>query len=312
VSIPTKTLSIIVAVYYNADSLPHLRQQLARLEEMLLSRGIGLELIFVNDGSGDSSLQELLKIKTVRPATKIINLARNFGAVAASKTGFQFVTGDAFTLLSADLQEPIEQVALMVDEWIKGHKFVVSARAARADPPLTKFFASIYYQVLELVIIKGYPRGGFDLMLMDSVMLPHLKHSTKNTNPNVFAFWLGFNPRVLTYERLERRHGRSRWTFRKKLKFFLDTVTGFSVMPIRIISGFGVFVALLSFVYGLSIVISALVGGVKVQGFATLAALISFFSGLILFMLGALGEYLWRVFDAVSNKPEAVIAETFI
>ncbi|WP_159011120.1 glycosyltransferase [Bradyrhizobium sp. S69] len=309
---PAKTLSIIVAVYYNAESLPHLHEQLIQLEEMLHSRQIDLELIFVDDGSGDNSLEQLLKIKAARPATKVINLSRNFGAVAASKTGFQFVTGDAFTMLSADLQEPIEQIVLMVDEWVNGHKFVVAARAARGDPPVTKFFASIYYLLLEFMVIKGYPQGGYDLMLMDKVMLPYLQRSTKNTNPNVYAFWLGFNPRVLSYSRLERQHGRSRWTFRKKLKFLFDTVTGFSVMPIRMLSGFGVFVAFLSFLYGISLVVSAVLGDVEVQGFATLAALISFFSGLILVMLGAIGEYLWRVFDAVSSKPEAVIEETFL
>jgi dolichol-phosphate mannosyltransferase len=307
-----KTVSLIVPVYYNAESLPLLQQQLIELEQMLLTRGLALELIFVNDGSGDNSLAELLKIKAAREATKVINLSRNFGAVSASKTGFQFVTGDVFTILSADLQEPIEQVMLMVDEWIAGHKFVVSARASRRDAPVTKFFAAIYYSLLELMVVKGYPRGGYDLMMMDKVMLPYMQRSTKNTNPNVYAFWLGFTPKVLYYSRGARRHGRSRWTFRKKVKFLFDTITGFSVTPVRALSAFGVFVALLSFIYGINIALAAMFGSVEVQGFATLAALISFFSGLILIMLGALGEYLWRVFDAVNNKPESVIDEVFL
>jgi polyisoprenyl-phosphate glycosyltransferase len=307
-----KTISVIVPVYYNAPSLPEVYQELLHLEQELDKRDLALELVFVNDGSGDDSLAELLKIKALRPSTKVISLARNFGAVAASKTGFQFVSGDAFIIVSADLQDPLEQVLLMADEWLKGDKFVISVRAKRGDPPLTRMFARFYYHFLEIMVVRGYPPGGYDLMLMDKAMLPYMKSSTKNTNPNLYSFWLGFTPKVLYYERRERRHGRSRWSFRKKLKFFVDTVTGFSVTPIRTLSAFGVGVAALSFLYGINIVIAALFGDVPVQGFATLAALISFFSGLILVMLGAIGEYLWRVFDAVNNKPESVIDEMFL
>jgi dolichol-phosphate mannosyltransferase len=309
---PASKLSVVVPVYFNAASLSDLHRDVNYLEEQLAARGMAMELIFVNDGSGDESLAELFKIKAARPTTKIINLSRNFGAVAASKTGFQFVTGDAFTILSADLQEPIAQIVNMAEAWLAGNKFIVSARAKRADPPLTRAFAWMYYRVLELMVVKDYPRGGYDLMLMDKAMLPYMKNSTKSTNPNLYAFWLGFKPVVLYYERGQRKHGRSRWTFRKKLNFLIDTVSGFSVTPIRALSAFGTIVALFSFVYGLSTLIAAVLGNVPVQGFATLAILISFFSGLILVMLGALGEYLWRVFDAVNNKPESVIEDVYL
>jgi hypothetical protein len=136
--------------------------------------------------------------------------------------------------------------------------------------------------------------------------------SAKHTNPTLYAFWLGFQPVVLSYHRRVRQHGRSRWTFAKKLKHFVDTISGFSVTPIRIMSLIGIVAALVSFAYGVMIVVAALLGNVEIRGFATLAALISFFSGLILIMLGVLGEYLWRVLEAVNNKPEAIIEETFL
>ena len=307
-----KKISVVVPVYYNEGSLPLVQQDLATLEKALGERDLELELIFVNDGSGDNSLAELLRIKSERPQTKVVSLSRNFGAVAASKTGFQFVTGDAFIIVSADLQEPIEQVVKMVDEWLAGSKFVVSARAKRGDPPITRFFAWMYYRLLEVMVVKGYPRGGYDLMLMDKAMLPYMRSSTKSTNPNLYAFWLGFPPTTLYYERRARKHGRSRWTFRKKLRFLMDTFSGFSVTPIRALSGFGAVVALLSFAYGIAVVLAAILGDLGVPGFATLAALISFFSGLILVMLGVIGEYLWRVFDAVNNKPESVVDEVYL
>jgi len=307
-----KILSLVIPVYFNADSLSVLFAELTVLEQQLLERGLGLELVFVNDGSGDASLDELLKIKSRRPSTKVINLSRNFGSMAASKTGLKFVTGDVFGILAADLQDPPEQILQMADQWIAGHKFVISTRATREDPLINRLFARIYYAIVRLLVVPGYPSGGFDLALMDKAMLPHLSTSTKHTNLVLYAFWLGFNPIVLHYGRRKREHGRSRFTLRKKFKFFIDSVSGFSATPIRLMSLFGVVVAIFSFLYGTNIVIGALLGRVDVRGFATLVSLISFFSGLILFMLGILGEYLWRVFASVNNIPEAVIDETFL
>ncbi|HEY5257987.1 MAG TPA: glycosyltransferase family 2 protein [Candidatus Baltobacteraceae bacterium] len=307
-----KLLSVVVPVYYNEASLPELFAELLTFEEQLLQRDVELELIFVNDGSGDRSLAELLAIKKARPTTKVISLSRNFGAVAASKTGFSFVTGDAFILLAADLQDHPRQILLMLDHWLAGSKFVISTRATRKDPPTSMLLAWLYYRVITRIVLADYPRGGFDLMLMDRIMLPYMLNSTKNTNPNLYAYWLGFKPTTLSYDRGERRHGASRWTFSKKVTFFLDTVCGFTVIPIRLMSLGGFIAAVLSGLYGIDIIVAAIRGKVPVEGFATLAALISFFCGLILIMLGTLGEYLWRVFDAVSNKPEAVIDEAFL
>ena len=166
-----KTLSVVIYVYFNAESLPVLFDEIRAVEKELLGRGVELELIFVNDGSGDNSLEELLKIKRARPATKVISLSRNFGSVAASKTGFKFVTGDAFLILSADLQDPPLQILPMVDRWLEGHKFVVSARATRDDPPATRLFAWIYYRLINWMVVAGYPMGGYDLMLLDKVRI---------------------------------------------------------------------------------------------------------------------------------------------
>lgn len=308
----SKTLSVVVPVYFNADSLPQLFDEIKEFEGELRKRNVALELIFVNDGSGDNSLEQLLRIKRERPATKVISLSRNFGGPAAAKTGLKFATGDGFTLLAADLQDPPRQIVSMVDKWLEGHKFVVSVRASREDPFVTRVLSWTYYRIVNWVVVRGYPEGGYDLMLMDKVMLPYMVGSVKHTNPNLFAFWLGFKPAMLSYERRARAHGRSRWTLAKRIKLFVDTVSGFSVRPIRILSLVGVLVAFASFIYGINIFVNALLGNMDVRGFATLAVLISFFSGLILIMLGVVGEYLWRVLEAVNNKPEAVIDETFL
>src|SRR5436853_3026937 len=154
---PTRTLSVVVPVYFNAESLPFLFEELQGLETVLLHRGLGLELIFVNDGSGDDSLQELLRIKRARPPTKVISLTRNFGYIAATKVGFQFVTGDAFIIVAADLQDPLDQIVPMLETWLQGHKFVISVRTSREDPLLTRLFARAYYGLVKRRIARDYP-----------------------------------------------------------------------------------------------------------------------------------------------------------
>lgn len=301
------TVSIIVPVYYNEQSLPHLFSELTRVEQTLAAQDVRFQLIFVDDGSGDGSYGVLVGFKKTRPDTVIVKLARNFGAVQASKTGLRYATGDCFLVLAADLQDPPELISTMLDHWRKGAKFVMCVRSKRSDPFLTKLFARGYYFLLRRLVVDNYPDGGYDLALMDRVMLPYLRDSGKNINPNVFAFWLGFSPVQIPYERQARKHGRSRWTFKKKLKFFLDTMLGFSIIPLRMMSAIGVIVATLSGGFGLFVIFNALLGKYDVPGFATLASLMSFLMGLVITMLGIIGEYLWRIFDQASPRPESVI-----
>jgi polyisoprenyl-phosphate glycosyltransferase len=304
-----KKISVIVPVYFNEGSLAPLLVELQKVEKQLQAEGMELELIFVDDGSGDNSFVELLKIREQRPATRIVKLARNFGSYHAIKTGLRLVTGDCFTYLAADLQDPPDLILEMAQRWREGSKYVVCARSQRKDPPLTKLFASWYYKLLRLFVVKDYPTGGYDLALMDRAFLFYLLESGKNINLALFAYWLGFKPSVIQYERRERVHGKSRWTFAKKLKLFLDSLLGFSIVPIRMISVIGIIVSLMSFGYGAFIIINAVMGNIPIQGFAAIVALVSFLLGLIIIMLGVIGEYLWRVYDEVNKRPESVIEE---
>ncbi len=303
---------MVLPVYFNEESLVPLYSELEKFEHQLADRDMDLELIFVDDGSGDNSFSELLKIKEKRPETKVIKLTRNFGAVAASKTGLRFVTGNCFTMVAADLQDPLDKVLAMLDLWLEGSKYVICQRESRDDPVSNRILSWLYYRLVRSLIVENYPPRGFDLMLLDSMALPYLRDSNKNINTHLFAHWLGFSPRIIKYHRPERPFGVSRWTLSKRLKLAIDSVTGFSVAPIRLVSAFGLVVAFLSFCYGLTILAGALFDNAQVAGFPTLATLISFFGGLILFTLGVLGEYLWRIFENQSSKPEAVIAETLL
>lgn len=302
-----KKLSIVVPVYYNDQSLPHLFVHLQKLEQSLINKDIATELIFVDDGSGDNSFAELLKIKHARPETKIIKLTRNFGNVRAEKAGYPYITGDCFCCLAADLQDPPELIDEMADYWLAGEKFIICTREERVDPPLTTLFANLYYRMVRSFVIRNYPKGGYDLALMDRDMLPYMRNSGKNINPALFAFSLGYEPIVIKYKRQKREFGKSRWTFAKKFNYFIDSILGYSIIPIHIISWIGIALAIVSFGYGLFTVFEVLIKGIEVRGFASLFTLTAFLSGLILIMLGIIGQYIWRIFDEIVGLPESVV-----
>ncbi len=309
-SLAVKTVSIIVPVYRNAASLPVLFERLREVESTLIERhSVSLQLIFVNDGSRDGSQQALVEIKRQRAEATVVRLSRNFGAVHASRAGFAFVTGDAFAIVAADLQDPPELLLDMVPRWLGGSKFVIAVRASREDPLLSRIYSWMYYRLLRLLVLPDYPDGGFDIALMDRSMLDPMRNCSKNAFTPLLAYWLGYQPDVVSYHRPKREHGRSGWTFTKKAKAFLDVMLGFSVTPIRLISAIGVVVAGASFAYGIAVIVGALYGNIPVSGFAALASLITFLLGTIILMLGIIGEYLWRIFDEVNRRPESVIDE---
>lgn len=307
-----KTLSIIVPVYYNADSLPELFERLQILEQVLSGRNIELDLIFVDDGSGDDSFEVLLAIKSRRTATKLVKLTRNFGGIACSSTGFSFAAGDCIATLAADLQDPPEQILPMLDAWEQGHKLIFSNRRSRQDPWFSKLLAALYYKLLDALVVKNFPPGGADMILIDRSLLPYVQNLSRRVNYSLYLFWLGFPVTLLPYDRQKRKHGKSRWTFKKKFFSFIDVFSGFNSTPLRLVSVLGLSVSLLSFSYGIALIVHAMVNGVQVPGFVTLAALISFSTSIIVTMLSIIGEYVWRIFEMASHHPKSVIEKTFL
>lgn len=304
-----KTLSIIIPVYFNEGSLLPLFEVLKKLEYQLEQRNVRTELIFVNDGSLDRSLDILKEIKKLRPETIVLNHLANRGSMSAIKTGLTRVTGDCLTYLAADLQDPPELLVEMVEAWLKGERFVVRVRASRGDPLLTRFMAWLNYRLIKLFVMKTYPEGGFDMAIMDKVFLPHLKRCGYNKNLAMFAWSLGIPAKILTYHRREREHGKSMWTFRKKLNYFIDSSVGFSVKPMRIASTFGFLIAMGCFGYAVVVIVARLLGYIEVEGFTPIAALLGFLNGCGFIMMGLLGEYIWRIYQEMDRHAEAVVEE---
>jgi len=310
-TIAMKTFSIIVPVYYNELSLQDTSERLLSLDSILPD--YNLELVFIDDGSGDRSLDILLDIQSRYPhSVKVIKLTRNFGSMAAIQAGFTIVAGDCIGMISADLQDPPELFLEMIDYWEKGNKAIFAVRQDREEPFLSKLFSNTYYSLIRKLAIPDYPTGGFDFFLVDRQIINELlRIQEKNTNIMTLIYWLGFKPIMIPYIRRSRKKGKSRWTLSKKIKLFVDTFVAFSYFPIRALSVIGLLMAIGSFLYGIFILFYRLFFGISVQGYVTTMLVMTFASGIQMTMLGVLGEYLWRTLDEVRHRPPFVIDEIY-
>lgn len=306
-----KTLTIVIPVYFNELNLPETVPHLLGLKSQIPQ--YDLELIFVDDGSGDRSLSILLEFQRQFPdEIKVVKLTRNFGSMAAIQAGFRVANGDCVGMISADLQDPPELFLEMLQHWENGSKAVLAIRQDRDDSSNQKFLSNAYYSLVRRFAIDGYPNGGFDFFLVDSQVIDDLNHiQEKNTNLMTLIYWLGYKPVMLPYVRRKRTKGKSRWTVAKKVKLFIDTFVAFSYFPIRILSVIGLMMALGSFLYGAFVLTYWLLFGIEVQGWVPIIVVLSFTSGIQMSMLGVLGEYLWRTLDETRRRPQFVIDEVY-
>lgn len=303
-----KKLSIIVPVYFNEENLPLFYPQLKKFIDE--SKRFDYEIVFVDDGSGDNSYAELLKLRSLDERIKVIKLSRNFGSHTAILAGLSHCTGDCATMISADLQDPPEIIIQMFDKWLEGNRVVLAVRADREESFVQKAFSNTYYRLMKKFALKEMPSGGFDCFLIDRKVINILEQlEEKNTSIMGQILWCGFNPAQIHYVRRKREVGKSRWTLSKKIKLFIDSFMAFSYFPIRFISTLGSIIATAGFVYGIFIILDRLINGVVIQGWTSLMVMMLFLFGVNMLMLGVLGEYLWRNFDETRKRPTFIIDE---
>lgn len=305
------SLSIVVPVYFNELNIPDTVPQLLALGDRLPEYDI--ELVMVDDGSGDRSLELLLECRQQHPANiKVVKLTRNFGTMAAIMAGLGVASGNCVGMISADLQDPPELFADMVRHWETGAKAVFAVRADREEPLLQKAFSNTFYFLMRRLAIRHYPPGGFDFFLLDRQVVAELNRiGDKNTNLMALIFWMGYPHVTIPYIRRRRKKGKSRWTMGKKINLFIDSFVGFSSAPIRILSLAGVVAATLAFVYAGVVLWNRLVHGTPVQGWSSMVILLSFTAGIQMMMLGMLGEYLWRTLEQTRRRPQYLVDEIY-
>jgi polyisoprenyl-phosphate glycosyltransferase len=301
-------ISIVVAVYQNEGSLAETHDRIEATFEHDLPQH-EYELIFVDDGSKDGSWQEILALEARDPRVKAITFTRNFGQMAAMLAGFKAATGDAVINISADLQDPIELIAQMVQRWEDGAELVICFRASRSDPLFARFTSRVAYSVLRMALPQ-IPKGGFDVVLMDRAVMDTF--NAIDVRHRFFQgdlLWGGYRTSFIPYERQERTVGRSQYNVWKRLKNFIDAVLDASYLPIRFITVLGVLTAGFGFFWAVTIVISWLAGDSPFTGWAPLMVAVLVVGGLIMLMLGVIGEYVWRINEEVRKRPNYVVRE---
>ena len=300
-------VSVVIPVYQNSESLPLLFERLEAIREHLAIHGKLLEVVFVNDGSSDSSGRLLKDFSRNRPLTYTIELARNFGATLATKEGFRHVTGRCAMVLPADLQDPPELILEMLPYWEAGSVVTICYRKTRKDPRLTRLSSRLFYAVIRKFVVKNYPKSGGDVFLIDRKLVAYLTESSKSAYLQLLVHWLGYQPVYVPYDRAERDSGKSQWTFVKRLGTALDIIVNFSSIPLRATVYGGFFVSLIGFLYAMTVVVYTFLDGSKVPGFASLLAFVSFFCVFISLSMAVHGEYLWRIWNELNRQPDVVI-----
>ena len=298
-------ISVCFAVYQNEGALSLLYDRIVNAMESNFPHH-EFEWVFVNDGSKDNSLNELLEIKkrTGDERIKIISFSRNFGQMAAILAGWRYAKGDAVINMAADLQDPPEQCIPMIKEWEAGNEVVVSYRASHGTSRINKITSRLYFKLL----VPHAPPGGFDFVLLGRKPMDVINNLTeKNTSYHYDILWVGFNLKFIPYEKQVRTIGKSQFTFFQRISAFGKVFINVSYLPLRIMSLLGFLFAFAGFLYSIAIIYSYLKGGTPFQGWAPIMIMLLIIGGLLMLMLGILGEYIWRIYDEVKHRPNYVV-----
>ncbi len=299
-------LTLVIPVYKNEGSIPDLLGAVTDLHTRLAHQ---LEVVFVVDGSPDRCYELLSQALPHQAFTsRLVLLSRNFGSFMAIRTGLAQGTGTRFAVMAADLQEPPELVMAM-DAILRTEPIdvVVAAREGRKDPLLSRMASRIFWGFYRRYIVPEIPAGGVDMFacnaaFRDTLLTLDERHSSLIAQ----IFWLGYRRKCITYSRVERKHGKSAWTFKRKMSYLMDSVFSFSDLPIRLLLRVGGGGAALAALLGTVVVIAKLRGMIEVPGYAMLMLAITFIGCANLLGLGIVGSYAWRTYENTKNRPLAI------
>lgn len=308
----SKNKITLVAPFYNEEAgVSQFFERINRVFSLGVLEKYDLEIVCVNDGSKDGTLQELLRAKSSNAYIKILDFSRNFGKEAAITAGLDFATGDAVIPIDADLQHPPEVVLEMLEQWESGFEVVLARRVDRqTDSAIQKISARAFYELSKHISHVEIPADVGDFRLMDRKVVDAVKSLRENCRfmKGLFA-WVGFRTTVIDYNVEQREHGKSSFNTWKLWNFALEGITSFSTVPLRIWSYIGGAVSLFAFIYALYLVIKTLIFGIDTPGYASLMAAILFSAGIQLIGIGVLGEYIGRVFSEVKHRPAYIVRE---
>ncbi len=309
--------SVIIPVYRNQESLPELVEQLNETDRAVRERyGMQLEAIFVVDASPDDSHATLERLlPQARFRSKLLLHARNFGSFFAVRTGLQAGTGPYYGMIAADLQESPDLLIAFLTPLVSDEcDIVIGVRSTREDPRASQIWSSLFWSLYRTFVMPEIPAGGVDLFgCNEQVRNELLKLEEANSSLLGLVFWLGFRRKEVAYERRARRHGKSAWTLRKKVKYLVDSIFAFTGLPIRLVTLIGILGVAISVGFGIFVLVARLLGTIAAPGYATMIIMIMFFGALNLTAIGVVGAYVYRSYENTKRRPLAIVrqARTF-
>ena len=295
-------ISVVVPVY---NESPNVEAFYLRVSKVMKDMGEPYEILFVNDGSKDDTLFNLLVLADKDSNVKIIDLSRNFGKEIALTAGLDFASGDAVIPIDADLQDPPELIPELVAKWREGYDVVYATRTEReGESWFKRWTAHLFYRVIQKVTPLPIPKDTGDFRLLSRQVVQALKQlRERNRFMKGLFSWVGFRQTSVLYRRNRRNAGRSKWNYWKLWNFALEGITSFSYIPLQFATYFGLTVALFAFLYALFIVFRTLLLGRDVPGYPSLITIILFLGGVQLFAIGVVGEYIGRIYNEVKRRP---------
>lgn len=304
-------LSIIVPIYNEAPIISELYN---RVSQSVSGITKSYEILFVNDGSKDSSIQELKKIATTDSHVLYINFSRNFGHQIAVTAGLHYAKGNAIVIIDGDLQDPPELIPELYAKYNEGYKIVGAKRVSRkGETFFKKITAKLYYRILKRITHVDIPVDTGDYRIIDKKVADAIRSMDE---PDKYirgqVAWTGFSTTFVNFERDERKFGKTGYSLKKMTKFAIDGITSFSSYPLKLASIFGFIVSGIAFLMVIYVLISKYILHTSVQGWPSLMLTILFLGGVQLICLGIIGEYLWRIMNAVRKRPLYVVEDTNI
>lgn len=271
------------------------------------------EIIVVNDGSTDNTLDLLLEYQKTIKNLVIIDLSRNFGKEAALYAGFANATGDCVVAIDADLQDPPELILQMTQYWQEGYEIVTAVRDDRTkDSFIKKSTANLFYSLINKISNTRLEPHAGDYRLLDRIAIDAFLSLNERVRFNKGLFsWLGFREKFVYHSREERSSGTTKWNYFKLIRFSLDGITSFSTFPLKIWTYLGLFTSLSSFLYAIYYFIRTMILGIDVHGYPSLLLFMLFFSGLQMIGIGVLGEYIGRLFIETKRRPLYLIRNIY-
>ena len=301
--------SIIIPVYQNEDTLPQLLKSL-----LDISRGLSeaMEAVFVVDGSPDQSFF-LLKnaLSELSFPAQLVAHSRNFGSLAAIRTGLMSAQGEFFAVMAADLQEPPELFIDFFQSLARDEcDVVIGVRSSRQDPYLSRVTSNLFWSFYRRFIISEIPKGGVDVFGCNHIFRDKLLSMEESRSSLIILiFWLGFRRKFIKYDRSYRKgKSSSSWSFKKKVEYMMDSIFAFTDYPILLMIRVGFVGTVFSVIFGLVVLVSYFLGQIKVPGYTATLLVVLFFGALNLLNLGLVGAYAWRGYENSKRRPLAIVA----